>query len=473
MQIKFVISDMSEGVRQRKKLPPKVNKTEEYVHPSAKTSYLHIYLFAAIMLACLSAFGYGIYMKQPVHPCTVSNLPMIENDISPVFTWGTYRPNSYFSLKAKIPHSPVFGVFFQEQPSINFQPQRLPGSSRYDIKIHANVENNDKIQRMGWLEHDGENFGSQDIILKNFQIRTQFLKAEHSGKHAGKWTSRITIVPNVEDVKVSLYMLIATEAQNGKISYDPATYKARVSQITGLEDFEISLLPVRPARTEVDYFISNPEKFSNSDFVSEIEKHAKIDTNRNGHFVSKIRSDPQNNPELVVLQITVDLKNLEPVEFDVVHLPDSLKSTKSLIGDKFTTKFNSQSASFAKQVQYKLRPAEQYKDFVKSGLSNMLGGIGYFYGEYLVKGDFNNQLIHKCEPAELFSASPSRPQFPRGFLWDEGFHLILINKWNSKLAKASLVSWLNRMMYSGWIPREQMLGYENMMNVPDEFIRKF
>ena len=58
----------------------------------------------------------------------------------------------------------------------------------------------------------------------------------------------------------------------------------------------------------------------------------------------------------------------------------------------------------------------------------MLGGTGYFAGAPVIG------LPDESRPggwrhvqgaaSELFSAVPSRSFFPRGFLWDEGFHQV-------------------------------------------------
>ena len=51
----------------------------------------------------------------------------------------------------------------------------------------------------------------------------------------------------------------------------------------------------------------------------------------------------------------------------------------------------------------------------------MLGGLGYFHGSSLVAVRGAVQLT---PPAALLTAVPSRSFFPRGFLWDEGFHQV-------------------------------------------------
>ena len=132
-------------------------------------------------------------------------------------------------------------------------------------------------------------------------------------------------------------------------------------------------------------------------------------------------------------------------------------------------------------------------DFGKSLLSSMMGGIGYFEGDwklddgmvgideddlqqgeeddYFAQGETikyspNPQMV---ESAALFTGVPSRTFFPRGFLWDTGFDLFLIQSFDEQLAMDILKSWLSTMDERGWIAREQILGAEARSKVPEEF----
>jgi mannosyl-oligosaccharide glucosidase len=86
-------------------------------------------------------------------------------------------------------------------------------------------------------------------------------------------------------------------------------------------------------------------------------------------------------------------------------------------------------------------------------LSNLIGGIGFFHGTDVVDRSAAPEYEEENEgfweeteeargraqpvlegPKDLFTSVPSRPFFPRGFLWDEGFHLIPILDWDPDLA---------------------------------------
>lgn len=103
--------------------------------------------------------------------------------------------------------------------------------------------------------------------------------------------------------------------------------------------------------------------------------------------------------------------------------------------------------------------------------ANLVGGIGYFHGPSLVDRTFSQEWDadetsasksspQLTEPRELFAATPSRSFFPRGFYWDEGFHLSLIGAWDNDLSLEIFRSWMNLADEDGWIAREQILGDE-------------
>jgi mannosyl-oligosaccharide glucosidase len=96
--------------------------------------------------------------------------------------------------------------------------------------------------------------------------------------------------------------------------------------------------------------------------------------------------------------------------------------------------------------------------FSQAITSNLLGGIGYFYGTSIIDPSFSYDWDDDSSPAEsdddnrgrktegprltepeaLLTATPSRSFFPRGFYWDEGFHLLHIGEWDNDLRLVAL-----------------------------------
>lgn len=140
---------------------------------------------------------------------------------------------------------------------------------------------------------------------------------------------------------------------------------------------------------------------------------------------------------------------------------------------------------FVKKTSF-LNP--KYASFTQGLMSNLLGGLGFFHGDSKI--DLSNaesyeekeenfwfetqEQMSRVDPMifkekSLLSFTPSRSFFPRGFLWDEGFHLLPVIEWDLDLAISVLRSWLDLMNDDGWIAREQILGPEARSRVPPEF----
>jgi mannosyl-oligosaccharide glucosidase len=88
--------------------------------------------------------------------------------------------------------------------------------------------------------------------------------------------------------------------------------------------------------------------------------------------------------------------------------------------------------------------------FAQATLGNAIGGIGYFHGSSLVISDLIKEPVDYWE-SSLYTGVPSRSFFPRGFLWDEGFHQLLISQWDSTLSTDVIGYWLDLMNIEGII----------------------
>jgi mannosyl-oligosaccharide glucosidase len=125
--------------------------------------------------------------------------------------------------------------------------------------------------------------------------------------------------------------------------------------------------------------------------------------------------------------------------------PDLTKGISKIV-KTFDTRFDS---IFKPQAPFN---SGKYLELSKSLFSNLLGGIGYFHGNSRVDRSYAPEYEEDNEgfweeaaeararaeiamegPNELFTSIPSRPFFPRGFLWDEGFHLMPVVDWDVDL----------------------------------------
>ena len=178
-------------------------------------------------------------------------------------------------------------------------------------------------------------------------------------------------------------------------------------------------------------------------------------------------------------------------EFDVFYQPASASKPKT--SEDLTNSIKAVVKGFDQKYLEALKPQAPFNDdehlrFSKSLFSNLIGGIGYFYGDQLIDRSYAPEYEEENEgfwqetaearargqqqlegPYELYTSIPSRPFFPRGFLWDEGFHLLPIVEWDPELCMQIISSWFNTMDEDGWIPREQILGAEARSKVPADF----
>ncbi|KAJ8454307.1 hypothetical protein ONZ45_g19357 [Pleurotus djamor] len=178
-----------------------------------------------------------------------------------------------------------------------------------------------------------------------------------------------------------------------------------------------------------------------------------------------------------------------PFQFDVFYESGSVKQklTSSILDQGIPALVQSYRQRFQTTFpipnDYPMADRSGLESFSKDITANLIGGVGYFYGTSIVNRGFAYEWDEEdevsshnfddgpviTEPKALLSATPSRSFFPRGFYWDEGFHLLHIGEWDNDYSLDILKHWIDLIDEDGWVAREQILGEEARSKVPAEF----
>ncbi|XP_054846005.1 mannosyl-oligosaccharide glucosidase isoform X2 [Eublepharis macularius] len=360
-----------------------------------------------------------------------------------------------------------------------------------EARLRHTCEQSDGLARYGWLRHDGLHFGTQEIRDGGLRLRTEFVKRP-GGRHGGDWSWRVAAraerTAGTPDTFLSMFFYVATDGQG---TLQPLVVeKNHLVSLTGtteeLGNFTITFQqPTRedgatPLYASYNYLQAKAEGLHR---LSDVVKaslsprfvYAPPGGPKRRYFgVDTYQGPPEGrepHSQLLVHQVTVALPCLLEVVFESGSVPER---AGRLAGEVLTQELARHTAAFEQRFERTFGLAQkgfsvQEQDFAKAAFSNMLGGMGYFYGHSLVQSP-HSELPQLYPEGPLFTAVPSRSFFPRGFLWDEGFHQLLLGRWDPALSQEVLAHWLDLMNVEGWIPREQILGDEARSKVPAEFV---
>ncbi|KAK7571777.1 hypothetical protein V9T40_014249 [Parthenolecanium corni] len=416
--------------------------------------------FCLVLAICI---GYKGYLETRINtPFDKVKIVQKTGLAVPDRYWGSYRPNLYFGMKTRDAYSLVTGIMW-------YYPARTQRAE--DIRHWC--EQSGYLKGYSWTEHDGRNFGVQTINDDYVLINTSFVK-KLRGSYGGDWTSRISFDSKKKKrIGETVSLLLYTTIENQTSGYIRPEYYDIVGvtgYTEGLGEFKIKISNITQSISHQSHLFT---KCSGLNVIKETILSSfrllQTDTERLFTFVNDLATvNVQSN--LVVTQLTLRI----PFEVDVIFESSSAIRQEQLTGNVYSTELNKHLKLFNDKFENTFKLSHKGFNaseiaFAKAAFSNLIGGIGYFYGSSRVLSEHTDSPVPYWKAA-LYTAVPSRSFFPRGFLWDEGFHGLLLSVWDLDIELDIISHWFDLMNVEGWIPREQILGAEALSRVPPEFV---
>lgn len=221
------------------------------------------------------------------------------------------------------------------------------------------------------------------------------------GHHGGDWTARVSVTSdkgqrNGEDIALVFYAALEDKA-NGQINAALGSHVSGIEGSTeGLGLFRLSLSPTRGTVEEHSFLVTVAPGLQ---VLKEVVLHnlklagqkgsAKKHIVLAGEQLSSSKDGKKLNPNLVASQVTAKIPFELEISFESGSFDDrgsklvtrNLDAALSKRRREFHDKFERTFALAAKGYD------EDQVKFAKAAFSNMLGGVGYFYGSAQVRNE--------------------------------------------------------------------------------------
>ncbi|RLN26408.1 hypothetical protein BBO99_00008045 [Phytophthora kernoviae] len=449
------------------------------------------------------------------------------------FRWGTFRPGLYLGLRSRTQSAYVSAGL-------------LWGSQHEDVsQLRHQCRQEDRLQRYGWLQHDGSSYGLQTVEdqYNRVELTTSYARL-HSDDTQG-WAARVKAAPltprderlrrkQVENTKLSLFFYVDLGCGDESLQLeckrqlqnlmevmaepnglqcgeeDQASCVQMVLQSEGpelkgeTEEEEVPLTFQMQVQLKTQPTVRSAELryagLKDTNLINVKERLVALAERPGGEGKKNLKADKEIQLEnfieegssIVIVQAIVDVDAATfkdgDVVLDVLFNEVASSSASELVKTPIDHVITGKLAECAQQFEDKFEqsfhlstktwPAGEGEvpfnasvvKFAKAAFSNLVGGTGYFYGSSLVQYDPENPEVVESPVKSLFTAVPSRSFFPRGFVWDEGFHQIGISAFDASITRDVLAHWFGLMDEDGYIAREQTLGQDARRRVPTEFL---
>lgn len=431
--------------------------------------------------------------------------------------WGPYRSGHYLGIRPRLPHSLLSGLMW-----FNVDDHSSISQTRHLY------EQGDKMGTANWVQYDPR-YGGREIIVDeqcHLNLTIDFVKSDN-GRN---WGVKVHAVPHegYENVKTSFVWYSGLEAeaqsedatqeavQTGFLRLDNVKNENGYSGFISISGYSEDLGPFElvvgdnkknkhPKMPKLDMSLPDPKlahhfslRVPNDNvwrakdvFMSILQESVKALVEKYGQsgdmvpaflaYIAKNLRKYEGNLHFV--QKVYEGES----EFDIVFNEANTPPTEKITTKNIESRIAGALARFNKNFAKYFSVQKEDQQLGKEILSGLLGGLNYAYGDHLVDREtsfaeddlpvhedgsvHHPKLNGKPEgPFELFSLVPSRPFFPRGFYWDEGFHLLPLLKYDTDLALEIFKGWFNLIDDDGWVAREQILGPELRSRVPEEFV---